>query len=148
MLCICFVYSSGNKITTTNLVWGVDINETKAGYSKRFTYVHQSWWRHQMEKFSALLAFCSGNSPVTGEILAVTRSFDVFFDMRLNKQLSKQSWGSWFDTPSHSLWGQCNGKDSWCLKISYLLASSAHQPPYYWLWEMEIISTSALTNDG
>ena len=23
----------------------------------------------------------------------VTRSFDVFFDLRLNKQLSKQSWG-------------------------------------------------------
>ena len=27
----------------------------------------QSWWRHQMEHFSALLAFCAGNSPVTGE---------------------------------------------------------------------------------
>ena len=26
-----------------------------------------SWWRHQMEKFSALLAICAGNSPVTGE---------------------------------------------------------------------------------
>ena len=26
-----------------------------------------SWWRHQMETFSALQAFCAGNSPVTGE---------------------------------------------------------------------------------
>ena len=26
-----------------------------------------TWWRHQMEAFSALLAFCAGNSPVTGE---------------------------------------------------------------------------------
>ena len=25
------------------------------------------WWRHQMEKFSALLATCTGNSPVPGE---------------------------------------------------------------------------------
>ena len=25
------------------------------------------WWRHQMEAFSALLALCAGNSPVTGE---------------------------------------------------------------------------------
>ena len=25
-----------------------------------------SWWRHQMETFSALLAFCAGNSPVPG----------------------------------------------------------------------------------
>ena len=34
----------------------------------------------------------------------VTRSFDVFFDLRLNKPLSKQSWGWWFDMPSRSLW--------------------------------------------
>ena len=40
-----------------------------------------------MEAFSALLAICAGNSPVTGEFPAqrpVTRSFDVFFDLRLN----------------------------------------------------------------
>ena len=51
------------------------------------------WWRHQMETFSALLALCAENSPVTGEFPAqrpVTRSFDVFFDVHLNKQLSKQ----------------------------------------------------------
>ena len=38
----------------------------------------------------------------------VTRSFDVFFDLRLNKQLSKQPWGWWFETPSWSLWRHCN----------------------------------------
>ena len=41
-----------------------------------------SWWRHQMETFSALLAICAGNSPVTGEFPSqrpVTRSFDVCF---------------------------------------------------------------------
>ena len=38
----------------------------------------------------------------------VTRSFDVFFDLRLNKRLSKQPWGWWFETPSWSLWRQCN----------------------------------------
>ena len=38
----------------------------------------------------------------------VTRSFDVFFDLRLNKRLSKQSWGWWFETPPWSLWRQCN----------------------------------------
>ena len=26
-----------------------------------------TWWRHQMETFSALLAFCAGNSPVPGQ---------------------------------------------------------------------------------
>ena len=70
-----------------------------------------SWWRHQMETFSALLATCAGNSPVPGEFPAqrpVMRSFDVFFDMRPNKRLSKQSWGWWFETPSRSLWRHCN----------------------------------------
>ena len=64
-----------------------------------------------METFSALLALCVGNSPVTGEFPSqrpVTRSFDVFFD-RQNKKLSKQSWGWWFETPSCSLWRHCNG---------------------------------------
>ena len=59
--------------------------------------VDWSWWRHQMETFSALLAIFAGNSPVTGEFPAqrpVMRSFDVFFDLRLNERLSKQSW-SW-----------------------------------------------------
>ena len=58
-----------------------------------FTFGIYAWWRHQMETFSALLAICAGNSPVTGEFPArrpVTRSFDVFFDLRPNKELSKQ----------------------------------------------------------
>ena len=70
-----------------------------------------SGWRHQMETFSASLALCAGNSLVTGEIPAqtsVTRSFGVFFDLRLNKQWSKQSWCWWFETPSLPLWCHCN----------------------------------------
>ena len=57
-------------------------------------FVFCSWWRHQMETFSALLAICAGNSPVPGELPAqrpVTRNFDVFFHLRLNKRLSKHS---------------------------------------------------------
>ena len=64
-----------------------------------------------MEPFSALLALCAGNSPVTGEFPAqrpVTQSFDDFFDMRLNKRLSKQAWGWWLETPSRPLWCHCN----------------------------------------
>ena len=73
--------------------------------------LHVTWWRHQMETFSALLALCAGNSPVTDEFplqRPVTRSFDVFFDLRLNKRLSKQSWGWWSETPASSLWRHCN----------------------------------------
>ena len=37
----------------------------------------------------------------------VSQSFDVFFDLRLNKRLSKQSRGWWYETPSCSLWRHC-----------------------------------------
>ena len=40
----------------------------------------------------------------------VTRSFDVFFDLRLNEQLGKHSWGRLFETPLRLSWRQCNGK--------------------------------------
>ena len=49
---------------------------------------------------------------VPGEFRArrpMTHSFDVFFDLRLNKRLSKQPWGWWFETPSWSLWHHGNG---------------------------------------
>ena len=70
-----------------------------------------SWWRHQMETFSALLAICAGNSPVHGEFPAqrpVTRSFDVFLNLRLNKRLRKQSWGWWVETLSRPFLRHCN----------------------------------------
>ena len=70
-----------------------------------------TWWRHEMETFSALLAICAGNSPVPGEFPTqrpVTWSFDVFFDLCLNKRLSKQSWGWWFETLSCPLWRHYN----------------------------------------
>ena len=72
-----------------------------------------TWRRHQMEIFSTLLAICAGNSPVPSEFPTqrpVTRSFDVYFDMRPDKRLSKQSWGWWFETLSHSLWRHRNGQ--------------------------------------
>ena len=61
----------------------------------------ESWWSHQIDTFSVLLALCAGNSPVTGEFPSqrpMARSFDIFFNLRLEKQLSKQSWGWWFET--------------------------------------------------
>ena len=76
-----------------------------------WTCLQTSLWRYQIETFSALLAMCAGNSPVTGEFPTqrpVTRSFDVFFDLRLNERLSKQSRGRWLETPSRPLWRQSN----------------------------------------
>ena len=80
-----------------------------------------------METFSALLALCAGNSPVTGEFPSqrpVTWSFDVFFDLCLFKRLCKQSSRWWFEKPSRSLWRRCDAlsppfqiyliKKHWC----------------------------------
>ena len=92
------------------------------------------WWRHQMETFSVLLVIWGGNSPVTGEFPAqrpVARSFDAFFDMRLNKRLSKQSWGWWFETPSRSLWHHCNDY-SHCPLSLYILILHALQLCQWW----------------
>ena len=93
-------------------------------FIERFPHLHprtrrirrplNSLWRHQMETFSALLALCAGNSPVTGEFPSqrpVTRSIDVFLDLRLDKQLSKLPWDWWFETLSCPLWGHCNVTD-------------------------------------
>ena len=67
---------------------------TKLQHSRYLALVFlHTWWRHQMGTFSALLGLCVGNSTVTGVFPAqrpVTRSFDVFFDLRLNKRLIKQ----------------------------------------------------------
>ena len=73
-----------------------------------------TWWRHQMETISTLpvvTGLFAGNSPVPGEFPSqrpAARSFDVFFDLCLNKQLSKQSRRWWFETPSRPLWRHCN----------------------------------------
>ena len=69
------------------------------------------WWHNEMETFSMLLDLCVGNSLVTGKFPSqrpVTWCFDVFFDLCLNKRLSKQLWGWWFEMPTRSLWHHCN----------------------------------------
>ena len=57
-----------------------------------------------------------GEFTVTGEFLTqrpLTRSFDVFFDLRLTKRLSKQWWGWGFETPPWPLWRRRNGLHYW-----------------------------------
>ena len=87
--------------------------------------LYWSWWRHQLEIFSAFLVICASNSPVTSEFPAqrpVTRSFDVFFDEPLKQQLSKQWRRRWFETSSRSLWRHCNAlstPDCCCLKTKF-----------------------------
>ena len=84
----------------------------------------------QVLTFSALLALCARNSLVTGEFPSqkpVTRSFAVFFYLRLNKWLSKQSWGWWFKMPSCSLWPHCNEKRCYSRLLGMELHFFLHQ---------------------
>ena len=59
------------------------------------------------ETLSALLAICAGPGEFPVQ-RPVTRSFGVFFYLRLNKSLRKQSWGWWFEMLSCPLWRHCN----------------------------------------
>ena len=61
--------------------------------------VHNKWWRHQMENiFRVTGRLCGEFTAHRGEFPAqrpVTRSFDGFVGLRLNKRLRKQWWGRW-----------------------------------------------------
>ena len=94
-----------------------------------------TWWHHQMETISAVLALCAGNSPVTSEFPSqrpVTRSFDVFFDLCLNKRLSKQSWGLWCEMPWRSLWRHRNDVRKWDRFDSFVVVSAILFPMFPW----------------
>ena len=81
-----------------------------------------TWWRHQMETFFRVTGPLWREFTGPGEFPTqrpVTRGFDVFFVLRLNKPLSKQPWGCWFETLSRSLWRYRNEQyqmhvEVWC----------------------------------
>ena len=56
-----------------------------------------SWWHHQMETFSVLLALCEGNPLVTCGFChkASDTELSCFLDLHLNKWLSKQLRSQW-----------------------------------------------------
>ena len=96
-----------------------------------------SWWRHQLETFPLNWPFVRGIHRSPGEFPSqrpVTQSFDVFFDLPLNKRLSKQSWDWWFETPSRPLWRHCNVRHQYgshrvfADKLIYALNV------YLWVW--------------
>ena len=98
-------------------MYGIIIIETLFFSRQRLSWLWScvAWWHQddviKWKQFPRYWPFVRGNhrstvnSPRKGP---VTRSFDVFCDLCLNKWLSKQSWGWWFETPSRSLWRHCN----------------------------------------
>ena len=99
-----------------------------------------------METFSALLALCERNSPVTNGFRdnagPVTKSFEVFFDPRMNKRFSKQTRRRWFETPSRLLWRNCN--DMVCavmLTINFHHIVTVASPHQWTPWRLSLPST-------
>ena len=98
-----------NKVRTEHFYWQ---RLTNAASSLPRGY-EITWWRHHMKTFPRYWPFVRGihrsavNFPHKAQWPVVTRSIDVFFDLRLNKRLSKQWRGWWFETPSPSLWRHC-----------------------------------------
>ena len=79
------------SLTDVHLVWLLTYREC----TKWNIY---TWWSHQMEIFSALLALCKGNPSVTGGFppqRSKTRSFDVFLSARLKVEQTIETLVIW-----------------------------------------------------
>ena len=103
--------------------------------SIQLSFSHCAIFRHKRTSF---------HDDVNGEFPAertVTRGVDVFFDLRLNKQLSKQPWCWWFETSSCSLWRHCNvwtEKKTWthCIAVVSIITNYFIIIHDRWTWSL------------
>ena len=125
----CVIVYSDRKVVTATILLSLDCRSLSTCRWRQICVKHFSlWasWHLPNGKYLCNLAIMTSSNGnifrVTGHLSGeftgpgefptqrpVTWSFDVFFDLRLNKRLSKQPWGWWFETPSWSLWCHCNG---------------------------------------
>ena len=97
----------GGAISLANIYWWI---------SPLAIYTAPEWYKFMMTPSNGNIFLVTGHlcGPFTGHrwIPRTTASdvlgFDVFFDLRMNKRLSKQSRGWWFETLLGSLWRHCN----------------------------------------
>ena len=134
------LYCILHHFAKSRLHWGWKLPLQKTG-----TYF-LTWWRHQNGSIFRVTGPLCGELTGSGEYPAqrpVTQSFDVFFDLRPNKRLSKQPWGWWFQTPSWSLWRHCNVKSIIRLVMNLQRKESCYQQPCYWPCYSGILITVA-----
>ena len=117
-------------IKTTNITW--PMRTFTIGKHRQVAKTLLLIWRHRCGSTAeapigwfSMMTSSNGNifrvtGPLCGEFTGpgefptqrpVTQSFGVFFGLCLNKRLSKQPWGWWFETPSWSLWRQGNARN-------------------------------------
>ena len=107
----CFTGISFSSLCSSEVSFNVSYNEMGGmlRLKKRF---RRTWWRHEMETFSALLALCEGNPPVTGGFPSqrpITQRFDFsLICARTNGWANNRDDWMWLETPSRSLCRHCN----------------------------------------
>ena len=95
-------------------------------------------WKHYPRYWSFVRRI--HRSPVNSPNRPVTRSFDVFVDLRPNKRLSKQWWGWWFETPSRQSWHHCDWhRVPWWREFKIPLDVVRIFSPYYNCYSMALI---------
>ena len=84
-------------------------NSNSANRVRHHINTKKGWWRHQIEISVRVTGRLWGES--TGGFPSqrpVTRSYSVFFDLHLNKRLTKQWSRWWFEMLSRSLLRHCS----------------------------------------
>ena len=100
---------------------------------------HRFKWQTYYLQIGCVVGDQENNGFIHGEFPSqrpMTRGFDVFFNLRLNKRLSKQSWGWWFEMSSPSLWRHCNAIDILLILqehfSSFLIVPCRYSPDFFY----------------
>ena len=115
------------------------INTERHFQRRRGTHIHVHddviKWKHFPRYWPFVRRF--PRSPVNFPHKGQWRGALMFFDLRLNKRLSKQLWGWWSETPSRPLWLHCNdgsGTQATIGLVNMLSATSHVVNQYYFIF--------------
>ena len=76
-MCVCHFERRHDKHLVHWNVW-ITYRSRHVKHSIHFPGMIKTWWLHQMETFSALLALCAGHPPVTGQWLGALMSSLIY----------------------------------------------------------------------
>ena len=122
-VCLCAIWYMGRKNKYWDFLSGNFVLAWRS-HGKIMELFSEIFVGTLMGGFVFMMTSSNGNifrvtDPLCGEFTGhrwipsqrpVTQSFDVFFDLSLNKRLSKQPRRRWFETPSRPLWRHSNVK--------------------------------------
>ena len=137
-----------NVLTGQQLAVGTDSRSVSTGPSRMFSALTEGCHMGYSRKFVGTVYYTYGQSKydhwfhddvinvnifrVTGPLCGNSPVTDVCFDLCLNKQLSKRSWGWWFETPPRSLWRHYDvivmlmSKGFSCIRLRLILYKCPH----------------------